>query len=934
MEVSEETLSVIIRNVPGDFGIYMLEDGSIRSLYISSDLPGMCGMNEEEYRTLSEKDASELVVDEDREKVINCIRTFIHDKKDCDIVYRVNKADRSTAWIHSRGRYLGERNGNPVFIVMYLDTSLQVSAAAQTDAVRSRQMYKTAVEAADLIVWKYDIQSRTMSVEDDAAAGKSVRSGMAVFEGLHPEDLALLVTEGDREKLINMFRSIDSGAPSSSCEVCFAGPSGQEQKYIHIICTSFFGNEGRPVSACCISRDITVQKMERENYSRITRELNELNPVSFGSFRLNLTKNTCGGGQSRYPSVMKQQEDGTVDGYLKAVGATIADGNIRKKFLSSCTRGNLLKMFHEGETKFTFDFPILFPPAGERRWAGGCVSMAQNPETGDVEAVSYSADITDKKEEEIILRTLTEKQCDFLGVIDPVLGTICFYAMNMSDQRPIVSLRKQISYDKAVNYALLHYVSADEQRAYEHATMIKTVLDSLEKKGLYAFPFSCIPDDNDKILHKLLQYSWLDSPGGKILLMQNDTTNTYEEEQKHLFQITNALESAQKANEAKTEFVSRISHDIRTPIGIISNMTNFAFEDIDNREKLRNDLLKIRSSNEFLLSLINDILDISKIDSGKIELHPAPYTIQDYIADIQNMFEPLCRSKNISFIIDRGPVEKTIVADHIRLNQIALNLLSNAVKYTMTGGTILLRTDEKMLDDGNAEFTMEVKDNGVGMSEEFQRKIFTPFTQDYMNPGRPKTVSGTGLGLSIVKRIVDLMNGTITVKSRIGKGTDIVVVFRFPVIDNADTAEKEKNGKSDAEPEQKIEGRILIAEDNPMNLEIALRMVESFGLSADTAENGKEALDKFAMSGEGGYKAILMDIQMPEMNGYEATEAIRKLSRKDAVSVPIIALTADAFSEAAERCRNAGMNAQVTKPVDPALLRKTLSEYMLRVTYK
>ena len=933
MEVSEETLSVIIQNVPGDFGIYMLENGCIRSLYISSDLPGMCGMNEEEYRRLSEKDASVLVLDEDREKVITCIRTFIHDKKDADIVYRVNKADRSAAWIHSRGRYLGEKNGSPIFIVMYLDTSLQASAAAQTDAVRSRQMYKTAVEAADLLVWKYDIQMRTMSVENDASYGKSARSGMAVFEGLHPEDLALLVIESDREKLINMFRSIDSGAPSSSCEVCFTGPSGQDQKYIHIICTSFFNNEGKAVSACCISRDVTVQKTERENYSRITSELNELNPASFGSFRLNLTLNTCGGGQSRYPSVIKQQEDGTVDGYLKAVGDTIIDENIKNEFLSLCTRRNLLKMFRRGETKFTFDFPVLSSPTGERRWAGGCVSMAQNPETGDVEAVSYSADITDKKEEEAILRTLAEKRCDFLGVVDPASGVIGFYAMNISDQRSIIDLRKQIPYGRAVKYALLHYVSADEQHAYEQATLLKTVLDNLEKTGLYTFPFSCIPDDNDRVLHKLLQFSWLDSPGGKILLMQNDTTRTYEEERKRLLQITTALESAQKANAAKTEFVSRISHDIRTPIGIISNMTNFAFEDIDNKEKLRNDLLKIRSSNEFLLSLINDILDISKIDSGKIELHPAPYTIQDYIADIQNMFEPLCRSKNISFIIDRGPVEKTIVADHIRLNQIALNLLSNAVKYTMTGGTILLRTDERLADDGSAEFTMEVKDNGVGMSEEFQRNIFTPFTQDYMNPGRPKTASGTGLGLSIVKRIVDLMNGTITVNSKIGKGTDIVVMFRFPVIDDTDTAGKEKNRNTRAE-QQKIEGRILIAEDNPMNLEIALRMVESFGLSADTAENGKEALDKFAMSGEGGYKAILMDIQMPEMNGYEATEAIRKLDRKDAASVPIIALTADAFSEAAERCGKAGMNAQVTKPVDPALLRKTLSACMLRVTYK
>jgi signal transduction histidine kinase/ABC-type amino acid transport substrate-binding protein/ActR/RegA family two-component response regulator len=387
--------------------------------------------------------------------------------------------------------------------------------------------------------------------------------------------------------------------------------------------------------------------------------------------------------------------------------------------------------------------------------------------------------------------------------------------------------------------------------------------------------------------------------------------------------LRKAVDDAEKANRAKTEFISRISHDIRTPIGIIRNMTNFAMEDAENAEKLREDLKKIDSADTFLLSLINDVLDISKIDSGMIELKPEPYLYDDYISNIRNMFQPFCEQKGLTLHIEEDGADACILVDHTRLNQITLNLISNAVKYTPAGGTITFRSGSRQREDGRLDCRIEVCDTGIGMSEEFQSRMFQPFTQEYDNPQHIGGNTGTGLGLSIVKRIVDLLDGTITVKSELGKGTDIAVCFTAPegaAYGAATAAVRQEENQSGPV----LQGHVLLAEDNEINAEIAARLLESIGITLDTAENGRRALELFRESAPGRYKAILMDLQMPLMDGYEAAERIRALDRPDARTIPIIAMTADAFSAAMERCRQAGMDDYITKPVDPEQLKAVL----------
>jgi len=391
------------------------------------------------------------------------------------------------------------------------------------------------------------------------------------------------------------------------------------------------------------------------------------------------------------------------------------------------------------------------------------------------------------------------------------------------------------------------------------------------------------------------------------------------------------------ANAAKSNFLSRISHDIRTPMNVIKSKTDFAFEDIGDMEKLVKDLQDIRTANHFLLSLINDILDISKIDSGVMELHPEPYACRNYEATIRAMFEPLCRKKKIHFVMRNDGEDCTVLIDKVRLDQVTLNLISNAVKYTPEGGTVAFTRSCTLRADGMRECTICVKDSGIGMSKEFQKVMFDSFTRETDGWRKTLTEQGTGLGLSIVKKILDMMNSTIEVESSPGKGTKMTVRFVCPDVPEEVNAVRETQP---AAPESDVRvGKqtvihtaeeknpcILLAEDHDMNAEIAQRLLKKTGFESVRAEDGKKAAEIFRKSPKGTFAAILMDIQMPVMNGYEATKAIRAMRRRDAKDVPIIAMTADAFEEDIQKCLDAGMNAHIAKPIDPVKMGQTIRE--------
>ena len=385
-----------------------------------------------------------------------------------------------------------------------------------------------------------------------------------------------------------------------------------------------------------------------------------------------------------------------------------------------------------------------------------------------------------------------------------------------------------------------------------------------------------------------------------------------------------AKREAEAANRAKSDFLSRMSHDIRTPLNGIIGMTRIAAGQA-NPPRTADCLHKIDTSSRFLLGLVNEILDMSKAESSRLELRPEPYYTEDFKGYINSVIRPLCESKNQTLTFQVQSLEQIVLhVDILRLNQIFFNLLSNAVKYTPEGGQIWAAVQTSLLPGGKAHLFATVRDNGIGMSEGFQKVLFDPFTQEQRNDNSEQR--GTGLGLAIVKKIIEAMGGTIEVKSKIGEGTEFVFAFDCAYGEAADEEKRSVQAAPGLEAWPQFKGRhVLLCEDHPLNQEIACALLHEKGLLVEVAEHGGIGVEKFAASALHYYDAVLMDIRMPVMDGYEATRALRALPRPDAGTVPIIAMTADAFAESVQAAKAAGMNDYVTKPVEPKKLYQALA---------
>ena len=390
--------------------------------------------------------------------------------------------------------------------------------------------------------------------------------------------------------------------------------------------------------------------------------------------------------------------------------------------------------------------------------------------------------------------------------------------------------------------------------------------------------------------------------------------------------LSDALINAESANRAKTTFLNNMSHDIRTPMNAIVGFTALAESHMDDKEQVRDYLGKISVSSRHLLSLINDVLDMSRIESGKAVLEEEEVHLPEVIRDLETIVQSDITSKEIAFTVDiQGLVHKDIITDKLRLKQVLLNILTNAVKFTPAGGTIDLHVTEKpSLTEDIFSYEFRIRDNGIGMSKEFQKSIFDAFTRE-----RTSTVSGiqgTGLGMAITKNLVEMMGGTISLDSTEGKGSEFVVTLPCRICHVSDTSLSTQEQK-----DTPLTGkRVLLAEDNEMNRMIAEAILTESGLFVEMAEDGMEAVEKMQDMPAGYYDIILMDIQMPRMDGYEAAKRIRALEDKKKASIPIVAVTANAFEEDRMIAMEAGMNGHLAKPYDIPAIMDMLKKLLYR----
>lgn len=540
-------------------------------------------------------------------------------------------------------------------------------------------------------------------------------------------------------------------------------------------------------------------------------------------------------------------------------------------------------------------------------------------DTGELIALFSNWDVTRTKNTDRMMELIIEFDYDY---VEYILARNRHYEIMAKESGAISPKRKGNDYDSDIA-EYLRKVAVSEHLEEDICKMqVPAIVKHLEKEPLYIQEVD-VREADGSIRRKMLRYAYMDRQIGSIIKSCTDIEDIVKEEKKKQEQLEEALEEAERANGAKSEFLAHMSHDIRTPMNAIIGMTSIAKEECKD-EKILEYLEKIEGSGQFLLGLINDILDISKIESGNLKLNPHIVHLEEFDSAIDTSIRPLMEEKKIEFQYDMHCGVDCIYTDSVRFNQIFFNILSNAAKYTPEGGKVIF-TAESLRREQDIEWVrFVVQDTGVGMSQEFLSHAFEAFVQE-SNRELAQQWQGTGLGLSIVKKLVGMMEGEIHINSEIGKGTEVVIDLPLTI---AKPEGEHKKPVAEEQPQDLKDRRVLLVEDNEINTFVARRILENQGAIVEHAENGKEAVDAVVGNPEGYYEVIIMDIRMPVMNGLEATAAIRKLERSDAGSIPIIAMTANAYDEDMRQSLEAGMNAHLAKPIDPQVFLDTIRKYI------
>ncbi len=584
-----------------------------------------------------------------------------------------------------------------------------------------------------------------------------------------------------------------------------------------------------------------------------------------------------------------------------------------KAFLEFSDIERIKNCYKQGQNKLTHNF-WTYDVLGNSMFAEQVVRLYEDINTGDLLGLIY---VTNAREQEILRKQVAEAsdKTSFLETMAQNLpngyhrcsidnGFILSFVSN-SFLEITGYTRKQLK--EETNDCYINIV-APEDREY---------FMSLEPQLVKEGKISCVY----RIIRRDGSLRWV-----------QDSTQYVEKDGHEFYQcsladihdfvddLNKAKKEAEESSLAKSTFLFNASHDIRTPMNAISGFAHIIEQNADNPKIVKETIEKITQSSKTLMTLLNDVLELSRIERGKDELNLEAVHLIEHGKNLYEMFVSEIERKGIKFLTQVNLVHESVLCDPVKLSRIGMNLLSNAKKFTPEGGTIIFGSEELESDENSASYRFYVKDNGIGMSEEFQHRAFGQFERE--RSSTESGVTGSGLGLSITKRIIDLMGGECIIKSELGKGTEISVYLTFKLVD-----EQEVRSKIVEAEKPNMEGkRILLVEDNEFNREIAKYILEDMKFIVDEARNGSECVEMLLKSDDMQYDVVLMDIQMPVMDGYTATSEIRNIENKKISSVPIIAMTANAFEEDKKKCLEVGMNGHIGKPIEPEKLIEEISK--------
>ena len=623
-------------------------------------------------------------------------------------------------------------------------------------------------------------------------------------------------------------------------------------------------------------------------------------------------------------------DTGTIGQLMHTIEETMPDAEHARKMISLFNREAALKAFAEGKREMSLTHPLL-DKEGKVHLMDTRLMCTEYSDVA-VRAVSMTKCIDDEMQRDRAISLATERaeiikafSTLYSTIIEGDLRTYNYKVIKCPDMMRGVVREDEGSFKQIMMLIVENIIHPDERESVRVFLQPETVSARMEHTDTLVTEYKTLPGKCLEGRFIVLERD-VNGHAVSVLFVAREVTEEKQKELNYREQLRVSANEAERANISKTNFLRRMSHDIRTPLNGILGMLRIMDHYEGDKAKYEECMAKILSSVDYLLSLVNNVLDISKMESGKIDLEHKPFDLEEMIHSTLPIIATNAGRNNIAF--DSDPANVRIVHSHVlgspvHFNRVLMNVASNAVKYNRPGGSVRVSCNELSCDGDRATYEFICKDTGIGMSEEFQKHAFEPFAQE----GKQALAgfSGSGLGLSIVREVINKMGGTIELSSRENIGTTVRMVLTFDL----DKAYAQPEAEEEVPEKIDLTGyRALLAEDNEINMEIARFMFEDMGLELTCVENGQQAVEAFGESEINNFDFIFMDVMMPVMDGLEATKAIRALPRPDAATVPIIAMTANAFAEDKKSCLNAGMNDHIGKPIEPKAVVRTISKFI------
>ena len=915
----EQYFETMVKNLPG--GVVVLcyyDDGRCQPEYISDGIYALMDMPADMVWSLYQNDVLSTVHAEDRKMAMTQMRQCIEDKTNqCEMTLRQLQGDGQYIWVKVKLSFSKHESGETRICAVYYDYSAD---KAEQELLRKQyndlimQHYRTQGPEMLIIGHCNVTQGYIIDILDYTDSDLLHQFGTNrndFFSGLS----TLIVDAAEREKFCQIY--LDQPALAAfqrddreqimTCFVQF--PKEAEHRYVQVKMNLVSTPDTGDVTGILAVKDVT-EKVISEHI------LQQLSAAGYDFIAdVDLIKDS-------YRILSNHHQDGDTTNHWESYSQWVqyfCDKQVvpRDRLLveQELQRETILTRLQK-EQAYTITFSIMAQNREIR--TKNLVISAADLRIGRI--FLAEADITESLREQQGLLNMIAYTFDLAEFIYVGTGRFVMYTREMvlENLQPYSSN----DYDEAIKRFATVYVAEDERDKVLKQLELVHVLKALEKQpGGYDFVFTHVFNGDTR--YKQVNVLWGDENHSTICMVRADVTDILKRERQTKTELEQALALAEKASRAKSEFLSSMSHDIRTPMNAIIGMTALATAHLNDEKRVADCLQKITLSSKHLLSLINDVLDMSKIEHSKITLNHRKLSIYEVIEQISVILSPQAKDAGLQYNIEARDIEhQYFYGDGLRINQILINLLSNAVKFTPDGGKVTFAVKELAAEiSSHVRYQFIVRDTGIGIKEEFLTCIFEPFSR---SDGAVST-EGTGLGLSIVKGLIDLMNGTISVESQLGIGTTFQVELEFEFVAEDCPSMPKITADASVEGKQLFAGRrFLIAEDNGINAEILCGLLELCGADFVVTTDGRQVVQAFENADRGTYDAVLMDIQMPERNGYEATRVIRSLEREDAAEIPIVAMTANAFAEDIQAASAACMNAHIAKPIDVDILKTTL----------